>query len=400
MIRTLLILALLFGASLAAPPSVRAESPLGVPVDGPTFRGTLAAAEAGGKLRFADAGKPHEILAADLTWWGALVEPVAGAQIILADGGTIVADGVRIDAEQVHGRSQSLGQFKLPLELVAGIILQPPADRATLDAWTARIAAASGQTDRLLLDNGDELTGSVAGLTEKIVPLESDSGKVEVGVDKVAAIIFNPTLVHKSRASGPRMLLGFADGSRLTAFELIADAAGARLKLAGGAELKAATDQIATLQPLGGKVVYLSDLKPISYRHVPYLQLEWPFYADRNVLGSRLRVGGRLFAKGLGMHSPSRITYDLDRPYRRFEAELAIDEEAADRGSVVFRVLVDDGRGAWSERATSEVIRGGAAPVPISVDLSGAKRLSLLVDYADRADELDHADWLNARLVR
>lgn len=400
MTRTSLILACLCCSSLAVLSPLRGEIPPGVPVDGPAFRGKLAAAEAGGKLRFAGAARPHEILAADLAWWGALVEPAAGAQIILADGGTIVADAVRIEAEQVHGRSQSLGPFKLPLELVAGIILQPPADRATLDAWTARIATASGQTDRLLLDNGDELTGSVAGLTEKIVPLESDAGKVEVGVDKVAAIIFNPTLVHRSRTSGPRLLLGFADGSRLTAIELTADAAGAQVKLAGGAELKAATDRISALQPLGGKVVYLSDLKPISYRHVPYLQLEWPYHADRNVLGSRLRAGGKPLAKGLGMHSPSRITYDLDRPYRRFQAELAIDDEAVDRGSVVFRVLVDDGRGAWSERAKSDVIRGGQAPVPISVDLSGAKRLSLLVDYADRADELDHADWLNARLVR
>ena len=193
--------------------------------------------------------------------------------------------------------------------------------------------------------------------------------------------------------------MGFSDGTRLTAIELTADAAGAKLKLAGGAELKAAIDQIVALQPLGGKVVYLSDLKPISYRHVPFLQLEWPFHADRNVLGSRLRAGGKLFVKGLGMHSPSRITYDLERPYRRFEAELAVDDETARRGSVVFRVLVDDGRGAWSERAKSEIVRGGQTPVPISVDLSGAKRLSLLVDYADRADELDHADWLDARLV-
>jgi hypothetical protein len=400
MTRIDLILAWLCCLSLALPSLLRGEMPLGVPVDGPAFRGALAAAEAGGKLRFLNAGNPHEILPVDLAWWGALVEPVGGAQIVLADGGTIVADGVRIEAEQVRGHSPSLGAFELPLELVAGIILQPPADRATLDAWTARIAAASGQTDRLLLDNGDELTGSVAGLTDKVVPLESDAGKVEVGADKVAAIIFNPTLVHRSRTSGPRMLLGFADGSRLAAVELVADATGAAIKLAGGAGLKAETDEIVALQPLGGKVVYVSDLKPLSYRHLPYLQLEWPYHSDRNVLGGWLRAGGKAFAKGLGMHSPSRITYDLDRPYRRFDAELAIDEEAGDRGSVVFRVLVDDGRGAWSERAASEIIRGGQAPVPISVELTGAKRLSLLVDYSDRADELDHADWLNARLVR
>jgi hypothetical protein len=398
MTRAFLILGLLACASAA--PAVRAELPLGVPIDGGAFRGKLIAADSTGKLRFGNTDKPREILAADLVRWGTFVEPLAGAQIILADGGTIVADAVRIEAEQVHGRSKSLGSFALPLEFVAGMILQPPADRAALDAWTARIGAAGGQTDRLLLDNGDELTGSVVGLTEKGVPLESEAGKVDVGIDKVAAIIFNPTLVYKSRPSGPRAWVGFADGSRLTAIELTADAAGAKLKLAGGAELTVATDQIAALQPLGGKVVYLSDLKPISYRHVPFLQLEWPFHADRSVLGSRLRAEGKLFLKGLGMHSPSRITFELERPYRRFEAELAVDDDTTGRGSVVFRVLVDDGRGAWSERAKSEIIRGGQAPVPISVDLSGARRVSLLVDYADRADELDHADWLDARLVR
>jgi hypothetical protein len=35
----------------------------------------------------------------------------------------------------------------------------------------------------------------------------------------------------------------------------------------------------------------------------------------------------------------------------------------------------------------------------VSVDLSGAKRISLIVDFADRADEWDRADWLDARLV-
>ena len=30
----------------------------------------------------------------------------------------------------------------------------------------------------------------------------------------------------------------------------------------------------------------------------------------------------------------------------------------------------------------------------------GATRIELVVDYADQADVLDHADWLNARLVK
>ena len=30
----------------------------------------------------------------------------------------------------------------------------------------------------------------------------------------------------------------------------------------------------------------------------------------------------------------------------------------------------------------------------------GAARMALLVEFADRGDELDHANWLNARLVK
>jgi hypothetical protein len=380
--------------------AVGAEVPLGIAAEGEPFRAALAGAEAAWKLRFEGGGSPREIAAADLALWGSLAEPAAGIQIILAGGGMIVADTVRIENERLRGPSQLFGELDLPLELITGIVLRPPTDRAMLDQWLARVAAPGGQTDRVLLDNGDELTGTVAGLHEKGVSLETDAGKIDVEIDKTSAIFFNPTLVHKSRPTGLRSLIGFRDGSRLTAIELLADKTSARLKLAGGAELTAPTNSIVALQPLGGRITYLSDLKPASYRHVPYLQLSWPFQADRSVLGSQLRTDGKIYAKGLGMHSPARITYDLGQAYRRFEAEVAIDAEAGPRGSVVFRVFTDDGKGEWQLRASSEIVRGGQAPVPIAVDLTGARRLSLLVDFADRGDELDHADWLNARLVR
>ena len=86
-------------------------------------------------------------------------------------------------------------------------------------------------------------------------------------------------------------------------------------------------------------MVYLSDLKAAGYRHIPYLQLSWPYRTDRSVLGARLRVGGRVFLKGLGMHSPSRLTYDLLQPYRRFDAQLAIDDDA---GGSFNDVVFDD----------------------------------------------------------
>jgi endo-alpha-N-acetylgalactosaminidase len=58
-------------------------------------------------------------------------------------------------------------------------------------------------------------------------------------------------------------------------------------------------------------------------------------------------------------------------------------------------VLVDG-----QEKFASPILRGGNPPLPVSVDVTDAKKIELIVDYADRADVLGHADWLNARLTK
>ena len=90
----------------------------------------------------------------------------------------------------------------------------------------------------------------------------------------------------------------------------------------------------------------------------------------------------------------ARLAYLLEKPYRRFQAELAIDDATQGQGSVRFHVLLDG-----QEKLRTDVIRGRMAPLPVSIDLAGAKTLELTVDYADRADEMDRADWLEARLI-
>jgi hypothetical protein len=69
-------------------------------------------------------------------------------------------------------------------------------------------------------------------------------------------------------------------------------------------------------------------------------------------------------------------------------------------GSAVFKVLLDDSSGQWRIAYQSPIVRGGDAPQPITVDLKGASRMALIVEFADRGDEGDHADWLQARLVK
>jgi hypothetical protein len=99
------------------------------------------------------------------------------------------------------------------------------------------------------------------------------------------------------------------------------------------------------------------------------------------------------------MPSASRVAYDV-AGYRKFQAELAVDDAAGLRGSVIFKVLLEGQAGGWQAAYESPTIRGGDPPLAMSLDLKGALRMALIIDFADRGDECDYADWLCARLVR
>lgn len=94
------------------------------------------------------------------------------------------------------------------------------------------------------------------------------------------------------------------------------------------------------------------------------------------------------------MHTASRLSYALDKKYRRLDAQLAVDDAAEGGGSVRFRVFVDG-----KEVFTSQPQRGGQAPTPLELSVEGASRIDLVIDYAERGAVLDRADWLDVRVV-
>jgi hypothetical protein len=370
-----------------------------LPIDGPAFGAELKSVN-DWQIEFNASGAARKLPATDLVAWGAFREPGSGSQIFLASGGLLVADVITLDKDTLQCEGDALGAVRLPLEAVAGILWHPPLERARRDQLTSQIRSASGEADRVLLDNGDELTGAIAGLKSDSLKLDMAAGPASAEVNHITAVIFNPSLAARPQPRGLRAMLGFADGSRLLATQFSLKNGDIELELAGVGPARSAGERIVALQPLGGKAVYLSDLKPAAYKHIPYLQLNWPLAVDASVNGGPLRYGGKLYLKGLGMHSAARVTYDLDGSYRFLRSELAIDDSAGPGGSVDFRVFVDTGDGRWQARYASPAQRGGQPSTPMSVDLVGAKRISLLVEFADRGDQHDDADWLNARLIK
>jgi hypothetical protein len=137
------------------------------------------------------------------------------------------------------------------------------------------------------------------------------------------------------------------------------------------------------------------------------LGLRWPHRVDRSVVGTELSVNGERFTRGLGVHAPSRLEWDLGAlakagttpVLRELSGCAGIDDSVhstAARGSVRFKVEVD-GVSRWD----SGVVRGGEPTRLLPrVDLRGAKQLALIVDAADDSFVADRADWLRLVLVR
>lgn len=370
-------------------------------VDGASRSVELRSA-ANGELVFTGKDGDVKVAADEMVAWGAPLE-ATGAQTLLSDGSVLVGTMSAIDGERLTVVSPTLGSVTVPLTQLVAYVTRPPTDPWRRDAMLAELSSATGESDRLLLANGDELSGTLVSSDGASLRLESTIGaakgnEVQTPVESVAALVFNPALRAKPRTAPPRTWVGLEDGSLLLLRGLTFDAGRWQLTTAEGATWEATArsqSPVRFVQPLDGQARYLSDLEPDAYKHIPYLSREWPYRLDRTVSGARLRAGGRLYAKGIGMHSASRLTFPVGGEYRRFEAELAVDDETAGGGSVVFRVFADA-----TEKYRSPIIRGGEPPVPISVDISGAQRVSLVVDHADRGDQLDRADWLEARVVK
>ncbi|WHT21384.1 NPCBM/NEW2 domain-containing protein [Crossiella sp. CA-258035] len=109
--------------------------------------------------------------------------------------------------------------------------------------------------------------------------------------------------------------------------------------------------------------------------------------------GNPLRVNGVNHARGLGTHAPSEISVHLGGRCTRFTALVGLDDETSSPGSAVFQVLVDG-----VLRQETAVLRTGQAAVPLSVDVAGARTLTLRVTDGEDGRNFDHADWAEARL--
>ena len=102
----------------------------------------------------------------------------------------------------------------------------------------------------------------------------------------------------------------------------------------------------------------------------------------------------RTFSRVLAIRSRTEVEYRLDPGWSRFRAVAGIDPACSAQGNAILEVYADD-RIVWRE-----IIDGDGSPNDVDVDISGARRLRILVDYGRNLDFGDRVHLVDAKVTK
>jgi hypothetical protein len=121
-----------------------------------------------------------------------------------------------------------------------------------------------------------------------------------------------------------------------------------------------------------------------------------PFERDRSngemgpADGHVLTLNGQTYTRGFGVHAHSELAFRIDGKCAGFTAEVGVDDEMGNSGSVVFQVFADG-----VKLFDSGTLTGASPTKNVNVSLAGKNLLKLVVTNAGDSATSDHADWAN-----
>jgi hypothetical protein len=297
----------------------------------------------------------------------------------------------------VEVASPALGKVALSLEKLLAVeflhVAEEPKDAAKM---RAAMLANKTQNDISFSMNGDQMPGILVGFKPDKIKLKASLGEMSLDT----ARLFGVSLAARKRPPPPASLLAVArctDGSVVTG-TLMASKGGIKLALLAGPEVEIRSAHLIELGFRQGKLVYLSDLDPAKEEARPYFTGDhtWPYQRDKSYDRKPIRLGGKVYRKGLGMFAGMKLTYQLGGEFKKFVSLVGIDDaDEHNKGDVTVRVLAD-GKEVFKKAGLTRK----SGPVKIDLSVKGVKTLELAVDFGGNMLFGDITDWADAHLIR
>jgi hypothetical protein len=285
---------------------------------------------------------------------------------------------------------------------IRSVRLRPFSDTNLAEQWN-QLTSNRPASDMIVLrrgDNLDQLQGRLHDVTEEIVQFEFNGQKIDAKRVKLDGLIY----YHPIADSLPERVAQIVDVTEskwnVRSLDLVDD----RIEFVTVSGLKQSLPavQVQRIDFSSGNTVWLDELRPVV-QWQPYIESTLPHKRLARLFdprfggafdGRALQLGGQAYDRGLAVWSRTELTYRLTEEYRQFHAVVGISDRYGDGGNV--RLIISDDQ----RELFSQTITGADEPLTLDLDISGVRRLKILVDYGMERDMRDHLNLCDARLTK
>jgi hypothetical protein len=305
--------------------------------------------------------------------------------LVLAGGDRLAGEPRGVDAEMLAWNGSSLGQLKIPLSRIVSMSRPGPG---------AQVTRAGATEDVVTLVNGDTVRGILSSISPTAVSMQGTGGEVtDVPLESVLSVEFASTAPAPA-ASGRAFRITLADGSAATAQSIRLAGGPVVIALADGTSRSVPLAEIVSIEQLNGPVLWLSSLAPVQNVQIPFVGQSAAAKMNQGVSGRPIRFGDRNFARGIGVHSYSRLVWEVGPAVRAFRTQYAVDGDLP-YANVAVRIRLDD-RIVYEQ---TDFRAGSLSPV-VLLDIDGQSQLTLEVDYGQNFDVQDRFNWIEPALLK
>ena len=254
--------------------------------------------------------------------------------------------------------------------------------------------------DALVVRRGDRLdtvAGSVGGVSAESVTFLLNGSELELPLSR-ASLVGVLFAGADADADTPAAVVRPRVGGTLNAAAVASDGTTLTVTLASGSAIALPLSGVAALDYRAGGTLPLQDVptRTPSETTAGWADDPWPVGRGENLDGGPITIAGRPFETGLVLHAPATLEWRLPRGVRRFTATAGIEDARRTLGvGEVTLTLTGDGRELFSGRLTHE-----DDPVPLDLDLSGVKVLTLTVGVGESPLAGDHLALGGAALLK
>ena len=328
---------------------------------------------------------------------------VAQGLLVTHRGDAIPLAAPRLDKGRFSFTNALLGRTQIALGDVEVVFL-PGKGETALDIRRQcdKMKIVPTSQDIMVVDKDGKLL-PIKGVLKRI-GAESGSPEIKVSfrwqdTDRtislagVRAIVLAKAPVAGATAAGT---LTGRDGTQVAFTDLALTGQTCKIKTPAAGDKTIPRRAVATIRFVTTGADSLSALRPTAVKEYGFFDRTFGHRLNMSVSGSPLKLDGREYRTGLGLHSFCELTYALNGKYVRLVTVAGIDDTVRPAGDAEV-AFFGDGRPLGKPTR----LRGKDRGTVLRVDLTGVKELKVRVGFgSDGLDVADHVDLAAARLIK